>query len=121
MTAEQPEILYGVPTLEEYAAAQQRAGRRGVLVLPELLRGVFSPELHDWAETPQTWKTLVTQSATPVPDVAADEPEHVNPEDYVTMAEEPIEVRLRRAWLNGFKEGVDRAASSLEDWGRWDS
>lgn len=34
-----------------------------------------------------------------------------------TMAEEPIEHRLRRAWLNGFREGVDRA------WwgdGRWD-
>jgi uncharacterized protein YnzC (UPF0291/DUF896 family) len=45
----------------------------------------------------------------------------VSEEDYVTQAEEPIEERLRRAWLNGFKEGVERAANSIEGWGRWDS
>jgi hypothetical protein len=32
------------------------------------------------------------------------------------MAEEPIEQRLLRAWLNGFREGAERAS-----WGgRWD-
>lgn len=42
--------------------------------------------------------------------------------DMATMAEEPIENRLRRAWLNGFKEGVERASySATESWGRWDS
>ena len=42
--------------------------------------------------------------------------------DEATMAEEPIEQRLRRAWLNGFKEGVERASySATESWGRWDS
>lgn len=45
----------------------------------------------------------------------------VSAEDYVTMAEEPIENRLRRAWLNGFKEGVQRSAESYEEWGRWDA
>jgi hypothetical protein len=45
----------------------------------------------------------------------------VSAEDYVTMAEEPIEVRLRRAWLNGFKDGVDRASyAATESTGRWD-
>ncbi len=38
-----------------------------------------------------------------------------------TMAEEPIEHRLRRAWLNGFKEGVERSAyATVEVTGRWD-
>jgi hypothetical protein len=38
-----------------------------------------------------------------------------------TMAEEPIEDRLRRAWLNGFKDGVDRASyATTESTGRWD-
>ena len=48
-------------------------------------------------------------------------PESVLAEDYVTMAEEPIEQRLRRAFLNGFKEGVDRASNVIEGWGRWDA
>ena len=39
----------------------------------------------------------------------------------VTMAEEPIEDRLRRAWLNGFKDGVDRASfAATESTVRWD-
>ena len=38
-----------------------------------------------------------------------------------TMTEEPIEHRLRRAWLNGFKEGVGRSAyAAAEATGRWD-
>jgi hypothetical protein len=38
-----------------------------------------------------------------------------------TMAEEPIENRLRRAWLNGFRDGVERAAyATTESTGRWD-
>jgi hypothetical protein len=38
-----------------------------------------------------------------------------------TMAEEPIENRLRRAWLNGFRDGVDRASyAATESTGRWD-
>lgn len=41
--------------------------------------------------------------------------------DETTMAEEPIEQRLQRAWLNGFKEGVDRASfAATEATGRWD-
>jgi hypothetical protein len=32
-----------------------------------------------------------------------------------TRAEEPIEDRLRRAYLNGFADGAQRAS-----WGRWD-
>jgi hypothetical protein len=36
--------------------------------------------------------------------------------------EESIEDRLRRAWLNGFKEGVERAGYAVSQaWGRWDS
>lgn len=39
----------------------------------------------------------------------------------VTIAEEPIENRLRRAWLNGFRDGVDRASfAATESTGRWD-
>lgn len=30
-------------------------------------------------------------------------------------AEEPIEARIRRAYLNGFRDGAERAS-----WGRWD-
>lgn len=33
-----------------------------------------------------------------------------------TQAEEPIEDRLRRAWLNGFVEGVQRSGRGI----RWD-
>lgn len=32
-----------------------------------------------------------------------------------TRVEEPIEDRLRRAYLNGFNDGAQRAS-----WGRWD-
>jgi len=42
-------------------------------------------------------------------------------EGEVSMAEEPIEHRLRRSWLNGFKEGVERSAwAAVEVTGRWD-
>jgi len=45
----------------------------------------------------------------------------VKPEEYVTFAEEPIEQRLRRSWLNGFRDGVDRASfAATESTGRWD-
>jgi hypothetical protein len=38
-----------------------------------------------------------------------------------TLAEEPIEQRLRRAWLNGFRDGVDRASfAATESTGKWD-
>jgi hypothetical protein len=37
--------------------------------------------------------------------------------DETTMAEEPIEHRLLRAWLNGFREGEERAKVG----GRWDN
>jgi hypothetical protein len=38
-----------------------------------------------------------------------------------TMAEEPIQDRLRRAWINGFRDGVERAAyAQVESTGRWD-
>ena len=41
--------------------------------------------------------------------------------DETTMAEEPIENRLRRAWLNGFRDGVDRASfAATESTGKWD-
>lgn len=33
-----------------------------------------------------------------------------------TMAEEPIEDRLRRAWLNGFREGVEMAGWKNGQW-----
>jgi hypothetical protein len=38
-----------------------------------------------------------------------------------TPMPEPIERRLQRAWLNGFKEGVERSAfAATEATGRWD-
>lgn len=37
------------------------------------------------------------------------------PDVTATMVEEPIEDRLRRAYLNGFTDGAQRAS-----WGRWD-
>jgi hypothetical protein len=41
--------------------------------------------------------------------------------EYVTLAPEPIEQRLRRAWLNGFRDGVDRASfAATESTGKWD-
>jgi len=43
------------------------------------------------------------------------EPEE-GPDEMATMAEEPIEDRLLRAWLNGFREGATRAHHG----GRWD-
>jgi len=46
------------------------------------------------------------------------EEDHFIPEDApeTSMAEEPIEDRLLRAWLNGFREGATRAHHG----GRWD-
>lgn len=38
-----------------------------------------------------------------------------------TRAEEPVEHRLRRAFLNGFREGVERSSMTLESFGRWDA
>jgi hypothetical protein len=55
----------------------------------------------------------------------ADEPHNEDDiSDLVTQATpmpEPIERRLQRAWLNGFKEGVERSAfAATEATGRWD-
>jgi hypothetical protein len=44
--------------------------------------------------------------------------ETVSAEDDVTMAEEPIEDRLRRAWLNGFRDGVEQGAWREGQWDR---
>ena len=42
--------------------------------------------------------------------------EDESPDDgFTTMAEEPIEDRLRRAYANGFADGLQRGA-----WGRFD-
>jgi hypothetical protein len=64
----------------------------------------FSPDLHEWHDKVRDEYGWGEEG-----------------EGETTQAEEPIEDRLRRAFLNGFKEGVDRAASSVESWGRWDS
>ena len=45
-----------------------------------------------------------------------EEPEPVENEERITQAEEPIEDRLHRAWLNGYHEGSVRAARGP----RWD-
>jgi len=157
-----PVILYN-PSKEELAEARIRAGSRGVMVLPEEMRGSmiasgggwWSPtpdetmenltppadepasehpgfeddglESHRWAgdgdhpgisnefwekvppEEREAFSRFLTQKVT------------VKPEDYVTLAAEPIEQRLRRAWLNGFRDGVDRASfAATESTGKWD-
>lgn len=58
----------------------------------------------------------------PQPDEYDQRMEGIEREDVPTQAEEPIGDRLRRAWLNGFKEGVERGSYAVtEAWGRWDA
>jgi hypothetical protein len=182
-----PVILYGNPSKEEFAAARGVAGSRGVMVLPEEMRGSmiasgggwWSPtpdetmenltppadepasehpgfeddglESHEWEGDPHFGREYdhYTERARVIcaggdheSAVALDrdaervkvreaerrfqDREHwsdtVKSENVeATLAEEPIEQRLRRAWLNGFRDGVDRASfAATESTGKWD-
>jgi hypothetical protein len=162
-----PEIMFGDPSDEQLAAAQERSGRNGVLIIPEAVRDqLFGSEPY-WVEAglkPGTdyhvnvnggERTVMTTDAEEhthhtreardqcaagdhkyavlLDDAAEREKlkaDEIRKEEWerwhsgaeiTTMAEEPIENRLRRAWLNGFKDGVDRASyAATESTGRWD-
>jgi hypothetical protein len=43
-------------------------------------------------------------------------------DDNADAARTEIDDRLRRAWLNGFREGAERTAHAVtETWGQWDA
>jgi hypothetical protein len=157
-----PVILYGNPSKEEFAAARGVAGSRGVMVLPEEMRGsMIASGGGWWSPTPdETMENLTPPADEPAPETepwknVADSCDKViratlealgfemdtdpvlaarkrmqqleeakaavKAAEYVTLAPEPIEQRLRRAWLNGFRDGVDRASfAATESTGKWD-
>jgi hypothetical protein len=104
-----PSTLAGMPPIAAYNLGWRERGVSNRA--PEPISSAW--EAHRLRTPPED------PSANPFEPGPEPEPELAQSE--VTQAEEPIENRLRRAFLNGFKEGVDRASQTLEGWGRWDA
>jgi len=138
--AQGPEILFGTPSEEEIAAARGRAGSRGVMVLPTEMRDSMIASGGGWrsqhpvvdgeehahytregrdrcAAGDHEAAELFDRQAEREKIAAAEKRDaddwEIRSSDETTMAEEPIEDRLRRQWLNGymmgFREGFERA------------
>jgi hypothetical protein len=169
-----PVILFGTPTEAEVAEARGRAGSRGVLVLPEVMRESLkdhiaeadghkdiprepdlSKRLHNigalrengavddhalWVNAPLSIVLTEAQRArddecaedapkdpgpyftgepTPGDDEVTEKWSGEAPSEMATMAEEPVEDRLRRAYANGWREGFDRGSRGDDRWDRW--